>query len=538
MKGKIMVIGDALRRCAINYPGRLAIQDNYGNHYPAGYSYTYGELFETVNRLANGFISLGLGKGDRVAVQTGTGMGYVLSLLALAKAGIIIAPISPASMEAEIVYQVKDSGARAFVLDADIFTNRVKKIKAKLKSVDVFISIGGDRPCDYDFDGLIHEGSPDEPPIKVQDDDIATLIYTSGTTGKPKGTPLTHRNWSFSAYIWAAELGIHPYTRWLLLLPLNTSGGTGLTLVSMFRGSSLFLSNPDPKKALSIISREKITFTQFSPTLLANFIRHPDAENCDFSSIEQWFTSAAPISENLLKEGAKYLGKNFIQLYGTTETALLGTVMRPEEVSLNGSLSKRLTSIGRACLGYETKVIDEEGNPVASGGIGELAVRGGGVAKAYWNREGASDFKDGWWHSGDLVKVDEDGFYYVVDRKKDMILTGGMNVSPREVEDVIAAHPAVNLVSVIGVPDKKWGEAVKAIIVLKKGLQATEAEIINHCKKRLAGYKRPKSVDFIAMSEMPLMGGGYKVLKRELRDRYRREYEKNKNEKIDRWGAV
>ena len=533
-----MVIGDALRRCTINYSGRLAIQDDYGNHYPRGFSYTYGELFETVNRLANGFVSLGLGKGDRVAVQTGTGMGYVLSLLALAKAGIIIAPISPAFMEEEIVYQIEDSGARAFVLDAAIFTKRVKKITAKLKSVDVFISIGGDRPCDRDLDGLIRDGSPDEPPIKVQDDDIATLIYTSGTTGKPKGTPLTHRNWSFSAYIWAAELGIHPYSRWLLLLPLNTSGGTGLTLVSVFRGNSLFLSNPDPQKALCIIGREKITFTQFSPTLLANFIRHPDAENCDFSSIEQWFTSAAPISENLLREGTKFLGKKFIQLYGTTETALLGTVMRPEEVSLEGPASKRLTSIGRACLGYETKVIDEEGKPVAAGGIGELAVRGGGVAKAYWNRPGASDFKDGWWHSGDLVKVDEDGFYYVVDRKKDMILTGGLNVSPREVEDVIAAHPAINLVSVIGVPDEKWGEAVKAIIVLKEGLQATEAEIIHHCKERLAGYKRPKSVDFIAMSEMPLMGGGYKVLKRELRDRYRRAYEKKKREKIDRWGTV
>jgi long-chain acyl-CoA synthetase len=311
-----------------------------------------------------------------------------------------------------------------------------------------------------------------------------------------------------------------------------------LTLVSVFRGNSLFLSNPDPQKALSIISREKITFTQFSPTLLANFIRHPDVQNCDFSSIEQWFTSAAPISENLLKEGAKYLGKKFIQLYGTTETALLGTVMRQEEVSLDGSLAKRLTSIGRACLGYETKVIDEEGNPVAAGGIGELAIRGGGVAKAYWNREGASDFKDGWWHSGDLVKIDEDGFYYVVDRKKDMILTGGMNVSPREVEDVIAAHPSVNLVSVIGVPDEKWGEAVKAIVVLKEGFQAAEEDIINYCKERLAGYKRPKSMDFIDMSEMPMMGGGYKVLKRELRERYRREYEKKKREKTDRWGAV
>jgi long-chain acyl-CoA synthetase len=306
----------------------------------------------------------------------------------------------------------------------------------------------------------------------------------------------------------------------------------------MFRGSSLFLSSPDPQKALNLISKEKITFTQFSPTLLANIIRHPDAKNCDFSNIEHWFTSAAPISAELLKEGAGHLGEKFVQLYGTTETALLGTVMRPQEVSLEGTLSKRLTSIGRACLGYETKVVDEEDNPVALGDIGELAVKGGGVAKGYWNRPKATDFRDDWWYSGDLVKIDKDGFYYVIDRKKDMILTGGMNVSSREVEDVIASHPAVNLVSVIGVPDDKWGEAVKAVIVLKKDSDVTEAEIIDYCKQRLANYKRPKSVDFIDISEMPLMGGGYKVLKRELRDRYRKEYEREKKEKIDRWGAV
>jgi len=397
-----------------------------------------------------------------------------------------------------------------------------------LKSVEYLIGIGHEKPCEHDFDTLIKQGASDEPRIEVTEDDVATLIYTSGTTGKPKGTPLTHRNWSFSACMWAAELGIHPYSRWLLLLPLHTSGGTGLSIASVFRGCSLVVSSPDPKKALDIISREKITFTQFSPTLLANLIRHPDAKECDFSNIDHWFTSAAPISAELLKEGAKYLGKNIIQLYGTTETALLGTVLRPEEVSVRGPLAKRLTSIGRACLGYETKVIDDEGKEVKPGGIGELAIKGEGVASGYWNKPDATDFRDGWWYSGDLVKTDEDGYYYVVDRKKDIIVTGGMNVSPREVEDVIASHPAVNLVSVIGVPDEKWGESVKAVIVPKEGVQASQEEIIDYCKSRLAPYKKPKSVDFMDKSEMPMMGGGYKILKRELRDRYRQQYEKQK----------
>lgn len=533
-----MVIGDALRRCAQNYADKLAIKDEYGRHFPAGCSYTYGELAHIVNRLANSFLDLGLKKGDRVAVQSGTGIGYVASLLALAKVGIIIAPIGRAYMEAEIAYQIQDSGARGFIADGDVFEDKIHKIKTDLKSVEYFIGIGEENPYDYDFDDLIQKGSAEEPKTEVADEDIATLIYTSGTTGKPKGTPLSHRNWSFSAYMWAAELGVHPYTRWLLMLPLHTSGATGLTIASIFRGCSLFLSPPDPQKALRIINEEKITFTQFSPTLLANVIRHPDAKECDFSSIEHWFTSAAPISAGLLKEGAAYLGENFIQLFGTTETALLGTVLRPEEVAVEGPLSKRLTSIGRASLGYETRVVDDEGNPVKPGEIGELAIKGGGVAKGYWNKPELEDFRNGWWYSGDLVKVDEDGFYYVVDRKKDMILSGGMNVSSRQVEDVIAMHPAVNLVCVIGVPDEKWGEAVKAVIVLKDDSNATEEEIIKHCKERLANFKRPKSVDFIEMAQMPMMGGGYKILKRELRDRYRKQYEKDQKEKIDRWGTV
>jgi long-chain acyl-CoA synthetase len=533
-----MVIGDALRRCAQNYAAKLAIKDAYGKHFPAGCSYTYGELQQTVNRLANSFLDLGLKKGDRVAVQTGTGIGYVVSLLALARVGMIIAPIGRTYMEEEIAYQIQDSGARGFIADADIFEDKLKKIVTELKSVEYFVGIGEAKPCDYDFDALIQQGSPAEPQIEVEDDDIATLIYTSGTTGKPKGTPLSHRNWSFSAFMWAAELGVHPYTRWLLLMPLHTSGGTGLTMASVFRGCSLFLSSPEPRQVLKIISAEKITFTQFSPTLLANVIRHPDAQDCDFSSIEHWFTSAAPISAKLLKEGAEYLGENFVQLFGTTETALLGTVLRPEEVALEGPLSHRLTSIGRASLGYETKVVDDEGNPVKSGEIGELAIKGGGVAKGYWNKPELDDFRNGWWYSGDLVKVDADGYYYVVDRKKDMILSGGMNVSSREVEDVIAVHAAVNLVCVIGVPDEKWGEAVKAVIVLREGSKATAEEIMTHCKEKLADFKRPKSVEFIEMAQMPMMGGGYKILKRELRDRYRKQYEKNKKEKIDRWGAV
>jgi len=533
-----MVIGDAFNRIVQLYPDKVAVKDYYGKHFPEGLAYTYKEVDTLVTRLANNFIAMGLGKGDRVAVQTGTGMGHFLAVHALAKVGMAIVPIDRTYLGNEISYQLQDSGAKAFVVDGDIFEERVMPIRSNIPGVKYFIGIGKEHACEYDFDALTHEGSTVDPKVEVSENDLATLLYTSGTTGRPKGAPLTHRNWLFSTFVFVCELGFHPSTNWLLVVPMHTSGGTGHCIMSVVRGCSLILTNPDPQKILHLINTEKITFTQFSPTLLINVIRHPDAEKTDFSTIERWFTSAAPISAELLKEGAKYFGKKkFVQLYGTSETALISTVMRPEEVELEGPLAKRLTSIGRTCIGYETKVVDDDGREVGPGGVGEIAIRGEAVTKGYWNRPEAEDFRDGWWFSGDIVQIDEDGFYYVIDRKKDMIVSGGLNVYPREVEDVIYSHPAVEMVCVIGVPDEKWGEAVKAVVVLKKGVgEVTEKDVIDYCKKRMASYKKPQSVDFIDSSEMPLTGGGYKILKRELRDRYRKQYENKQKGKA--WGAV
>lgn len=516
-----MVIGDALNRCVKNYPDKLAFKDEYGKFFAEGISFSYKELNQNINCLCNNLLSLGLKKGDRVAVQTGTGTGAFISMLALLKAGLVIAPIDRTFMQDEITYQIEDSGAKAFIVDTDIYDEKIAPIKEALESVEYFIGIGDANACEYHFQTLMEEGSSSEPEVQVDENDIATLIYTSGTTGRPKGVPLTHQNWLTSALIWTSELSIHPYTRWALLMPLHTSGGTGMSLVSACRGCSLTVSNPDAEKILRIIEQDRITFTQFSPTLLAIMLDHPNVDKTDFSHIERWFTSAAPISAELLAKGAKYLGDNFVQLYGTSETALLGTVMRPQEVALEGPASERLTSIGRACLGYQVKVVDDYDNELGPGDTGEIAIRGNAVVKEYWNRPDADDFRDGWWYSGDVVKIDEDGFYYVVDRKKDMILSGGNNVYPREVEDAISQHPAVNIVSVIGVPSEKWGEEVKAVIVPFNGFDVTEAEIIDFCRERLASYKKPKSVDFIEMSEMPVTGGSYKILKRVLRERYR-----------------
>jgi len=533
-----MLIGDALRRSSNVYSDKIAVIDKFGKYVPVGSKYTYKELYEVVNRLANGLVSLGLTKGDRIAVLSEHRIGCVISLLASVKVGLVYSPINPALLGDEVAYLIQDSGARAFIVDADLFHKTVEGIRSRLNTVEYLIGMGEGHSCPYVWGTLIGDNPPTEPQVKLVDDDLATLIYTSGTTGLPKGVPMAHKNWSFSAYMFPAEQQLKPHWKWLQVLPPYTSGGVGHIIAAVFRGCTNIISDPEPGKMLQIIESEKVNFMASAPTVMARLVKHPDIDKHDYSSMEAWFTSAAPISAELLKQAAKYFGDNFIQPFGTTETALNGLALQPEEVSLEGPLSRRLTSVGKASLGYEIKVVDDKGNKVQPGGIGELLIRGDGVAKGYWNKPEAPDFKDGWWYSGDLVKVDEDGYIYVVDRKKDMILSGGVNIYPREIEDAISTHPGVLLVSVIGVPDEEWGESVKAVIVPKEGAKITEVEIIEYCKARLASYKKPRSVDFVSISDMPLMGGGYKVLKRELRDRYRRKYEEEKGKKIERWGAI
>lgn len=532
-----MVIGDAFRTNCRNYPLKLAVKDEYQKHYPPGTNYTYSELENAVDRLANSLLALGLRPGDRVSIQTGAGLAHVTSLLALVSVGMIATPIDRTFTSAEIDYQIEDAGVAACIVDEDIYQERLKGIADRASS-PAWIGVGEEGCCSYNLEDLIDQGSPTPPDVSIREDDIATLIYTSGTTGKPKGVPLSHRAWLHSAGVAAAELGIHPYTRWLLIMPLHTSGFNGNALAAMARGCALIVSNPDAAKVLGLIESERITYIQFSPTLLANIIRHPQARFTDFSHLERWFTSAAPISAELLSEAADRLGQKFTQLYGTTETALLGTTLRPEDVDLVGPKAARLTSIGKACLGYETKVVDDEGNEVGPGSVGEILVRGPAVAKGYWKKLDEESFRSGWWYSGDVVRVDEDGFYHVIDRKKDMILSGGTNIYPREVEDVLAAHPAVDMVCVVGVPDATWGENVKAVIVLRDGMTATEEEIIGFCKERMASYKKPKSVDFVPKADMPVLGGGYKVLRRVLRDRYRQKYVEEQGGSTKRWGVV
>lgn len=532
-----MLLGEALNRSAKIYPHKVAVVDLFGKYAPVGLSYTYEELREKANRLANGLLSLGLKKGDRVALLSEARMPFVVSLLAVVKAGLAFTPVNPAFVGRELVYQVNDCGARALIMDADQRA-KVEDVRSQIGAIEHLVGIGEGHGCRFDYDALIRESAAQEPAARVGEEDLATLLYTSGTTGLPKGAMLTHRNWSCSAYLFSAETRFLPHWKFLGVLPHYSSGGVGLSLVTVFRGATQVWSDFEPEKVFRIIQEQRIDFTMFAPTMTARLVNHPNLGKYDLSSLKAILTSAAPIAPELLKKASAIFGDVFVIPFGTTETGLMGLILQPEERTLEGPLSRRLTSVGKTMMGYETKVVDDDGNEVGPGGMGELLIKGDPVARGYWNKPDAPDFREGWWYSGDLARVDEDGYVHIVDRKKDMILSGGMNVYPREVEDVLLTHPGVFLAAVIGVPDEEWGESVKAVVVPKEGAKLTEEEIVDFCKEWLASYKKPRSVDIVALSEMPLLGGGYKVLKRELRERYRQKYAEEKGKGIDRWGAV
>lgn len=532
-----MLLGEALNRSASVYPNKVAVVDLYGKYVPVGLSYTYEELRDRVNRLANGLLSLGLREGDRVAVLSEARIPFVVSLLATCKAGLVFTPLNPGFVGRELSYQVNDSGARALILDADQM-RKVGDVRPQLDALELLIGIGEGHGAPYGYEPLIADSPSSEPDTGVREEDLTTLLYTSGTTGLPKGAMLTHRNWSNSACIFCAETRFPPHWSFLGVLPHYSSGGVGMSLFMMVRGATQVWSDFEPGKVFTIIQEHKIVFTMFAPTMTARLVNHPDIGKYDLSSLKGILTSAAPIAPELLKRASVIFGDIFVIPFGTTETALMGLILQPEERSLEGALSRRLTSVGKTMIGYQTKVVDDSGTKVGAGGVGELVIKGDPVAKGYWNRPDAADFKDGWWHSGDVARVDEDGYVHIVDRKKDMILSGGMNIYPREIEDILLSHPGVFLAAVIGVPDEEWGESVKAVIVPKEGAQITEDEILEFCKGRLASYKKPRSVDVISLSQMPLLAGGYKVVKRELRERYRQKYLRDKGRAVEHWGAV
>ncbi len=523
------VIGDFIRRVSRIYPDKTCLVDYFGKYVEPGTSYTWSQFNALVNKLSNGLLKLGVEKGDRLGVYSDARSQYFTIYQAAAKIGAVLVPLNTAYKGDELKYLINDSGVKTLIVDADR-SSIIDSIKDDLETVKNFVGIGEGHPYPNDYGKIIESGSPDEPPVKVDENDLAMLLYTSGTTGKPKGAMMTHRNWVTSGLICTQEWRMYPKHRFLCVLAPFFTGALAFMTFCVARGYTMIMSDFNPEKVLSLIEKEKISYSMFVPTMTSRLVKFPGVDKYDLSSLERVVTSGAPISEALVREACEVLfgGElKFVFTYGTTETAVTGCQLQPEEVSLEGPTSCRLTSVGKAMIGMEVKVVDDDGNEVEPGSDtpGEVVVIGDSVGRGYWNKPENEGLKDGVWYSGDLARVDKDGYIYIVDRKKDMILTGGANVYPREVEDVLHAFPGVMHAVVIGVPDKEWGERVHAVIVMKEGETATEEEVIAFCKERLASYKCPKSVEFLKLEDLPLSPMG-KILKRELRERYWKDYER------------
>lgn len=490
---------------------------------------TYDQLNCRVNRLAHAMLDLSFQKGDRVAVLTHNCIEYYEIYLALIKIGGVMVPFNNLLREQELHRDFTYIEPRFIFFQAE-FADTVDKVMGEIPSLETGICIGDvSSPQHKNYELLFEGQSEDEPDVQVKDDDLMSIFLTSGTTGKPKGVMRTHRHNYLNAHAAAIELSLRPDDRVMLLFPFYH-----VTFEDRFchilRGNTIVLRREGgfrAAEALELLSRHRITVCQFVPTMINTLLQEKSFEKYDLSDLRLILYAAAPMPVNLLKESLiRFKNTGFMQFFGQTETGPMTTVLPPEEHIVDTEIGvQRLASCGRSALHFEARMVDENDQEIPRGEVGELTVRGECVTTGYWHlpEETNKLLRGGWLHTGDYAKQDEDGFIYIVDRKNDMIISGGKNIYPREVEEVLYMHPSVLEATVIGIPDNHWGESVKAIVVLKEGMTATDKELIAFCKENLASYKKPSSVDF--REALPKSPAG-KILKRVLRDDYWREQDR------------
>jgi fatty-acyl-CoA synthase len=463
------------------------------------------------NQFCHAMLKLGVGHGDRVGLLALNEPEYLDMFYGLGKIGAILVPVNYRLAGPEMQYILEDSGVKAFVFGPQ-YLDVVETFRADIPA-EHFIALGDEAPeWAMSYNALAEAETTDEPELVGGDDDVLTILYTSGTTGRPKGAMLTHRNYFVSATNLIATLGGLGETA-LLVLPLFHIGGIGNVPLGPQTGiRSVMLKSLDPARMLQLIQEEKVNVFGSVPALLQILKMVPDFEKYDWSSVEKVFVYAAPLPVALLEEYAA-AGIEVRNLYGMTESCGSGTVIDGKH-----SMAKA-GSCGLPEFLAEVKVVDDDGNEVGPEQMGEVLMRADFVMKGYWNNPEATAqaIVDGWLHTGDIAKRDADGFFYIMDRKKDMIISGGENIYPAEIEDVLMHHPKIADVGVVGYPDEMWGEAVRAVVVVQPGEELTAEEVIQWCKGKIGKFKIPKSVKFT--DALPRTPTG-KILKRVLRDQY------------------
>ena len=515
--GFCLNLGQIQKINAKKFPDTVALKD-------ADRAFTYPQMNSRINKLANSLTSLGLQKGDKISVLLENCIEICELFLATAKTGIIIVPINFRLVSPEVEYIVNNSDAKAMVVH-DQFAGIVDPIRSNLKNIAAqnYVIVGKPQDGYRPYEEFIGASADTEPESEVAPQDTWILIYTSGTTGKPKGVIRSHE--SHIAYYLhnAVDFGFNEHDVCLNVMPLCHINSIFFTFTFLYIGGSAYIHpalNFKPQEILEIIERDKISFVSLIPTHYNLILNAPaEAKKRDVSSIRKLLCSSAPGRKSMKQAVTAFFpGVKLYEAYGSTEAGMV-TILKPEY-----QMSK-LGSIGFECIGSDfLKILDIDGNEVPIGEIGELYSRGPMLFDEYYKlpQKTAESFKGGWFSAGDLATRDEDGFYQIVDRKDNMIITGGENVYPSEIEEVIGSHECVFDCAVVGLPDDKWGEKVAAVVIRKPGLDESEINeetIRECCKSQMAGFKRPKEILFIDEDEMPRTPTG-KILHRKLREKF------------------
>ena len=506
-----MNLGQSLKLNAKKFPQKIALKD-------AHRSYTYPEVNRRVNRLCHRLMAKGLRKGDKVAVLLENSIEIIELFLATAKTGLVIVPINFRLVGPEIAYIVNNSDARLIFVH-DRFAADVDKIRGELPGIDGadYVVVGTPREGYEEYEVFINGQSEVEPDMHVAPSDTWILIYTSGTTGKPKGVIRSHESHIAFYLINGVDFGFNEHDICLNVMPLCHINSTFFTFTFTYMGATVYVHPAMSFQAdeiLSIIEKERITFISLIPThynLILNV--DPGARKRDVGSIRKLLCSSAPVRKSMKLQIMEFFpGVDLYEGYGSTEAGIV-TILKPQDQM------RKLGSIGYESLGTDfIKLLDEEGREVDDGQVGELFSKGPMLFDEYYKlpEKTAEAFHGQWFSAGDMAVRDGEGYYQIVDRKDNMIITGGENVYPSEVEEVIGSHPDVFDVAVIGVPDDKWGERVVAVVIPRESVE--EATLAAYCREKLAAYKRPKEYRFIKQDEMPRTATG-KILHRRLRER-------------------
>ncbi|MFH1242246.1 MAG: long-chain-fatty-acid--CoA ligase [Pseudomonadota bacterium] len=513
-RGTMITLGDLLERNVRKQPHKRAITCA-----EEGVTLSYLELEQRVNSLVAAMIAMGMKRGDRVAMLSHNCHRYAELFMALTKGGWVLVPLDHRLTVREILYLIENAGPRLIVAHPE-YQEMVKELQKSRGGVETVLWLEQGPAGGVNYEDLIEKYLGERAEPTVEENDLLTLYYTSGTTGRPKGVQYTHRNLFFAMINMVIDFKISEDDITLNTSPFSHIAPIWPMLAHFYvGGSNVVIRRFDPGLVLRTIEREKITTWNSVPVMILRLLEHPDIGLYDLSSLRCLSYGAAPMPLEILKKAIHFFGPVLYQVYGLTETYLLTTLSNKDHmVDESDPRSRRLASCGRELINTRVRLVNADGGEIRPGEIGEIIAQGESVTSGYWKmpEETQRAVRNGWFYTGDLATVDEDGYIYIRDRKKDVIITGGENVSPREIEEVLYSHPNVLECAVIGTPDEKWGEAVKAFVVLKGAKEISPAELIEFCRQRLAGFKTPKSIEFLSF--LPRTASG-KILKRELREK-------------------